>query len=569
VALRVDRLALTERARLNPSRCPAVAEHLGLGFPGLPIRSTGKVEVVTQAWHRLVENLEERFEELETQFHHAYWDSQVDASPESEKRRAELELELRTLKGDPDHLKSVEEALASDIHEPVLKRQLETLRLSLTGNQMTEAQRESLVGLSSSIENEFASFRPVVGDKRLTENEIEQTLRTSDDAEERREVWEASKKVGTVVAPRIRELARTRNEVARDLGFADYYSMALELQEMDEDWLFSVMAELESVTDEPFDRFKQDLDRSLSSRFGSTELRPWHYSDPFFQMAPPDVRVSIDEFFPDTNAPELATKTFGSWGIDISLVMESSDLYPRERKSQHAFCIQMDRRDDVRILANVVPGERWVEVMLHESGHAAYDTSINPHLPYLLRRPAHTFVTEAIAILSGRLMRDSDWLNTVAGVGESKVASISEELVRAGAAQSLVFTRWGLVMVHFERALYADPESDLDATWWELVERFQGVTSPPERNEPDWAAKIHVAVAPVYYHNYLLGEMLASQIEETCRLQFGGLVGSADAGDLLVERVFRPGASKPWAEVVETATGSPLKAEAYGERVTL
>src|SRR3712207_7886821 len=32
------------------------------------------------------------------------------------------------------------------------------------------------------------------------------------------------------------------------------------------------------------------------------------------------------------------------------------------------------------------------------------------------------------------------------------------------------------------------------------------------RDEPDWAAKIHVAVAPVYYHNYVLGHPIPSQL---------------------------------------------------------
>jgi hypothetical protein len=62
--------------------------------------------------------------------------------------------------------------------------------------------------------------------------------------------------------------------------------------------------------------------------------------------------------------------------------------------------------------------------------------------------------------------------------------------------------------------------------------------------------------------------MLASQIEETCRREFGGLVGSADAGELLVESIFRPGSSKSWGEVIEEATGAPLGAEAFGGRVT-
>ena len=34
---------------------------------------------------------------------------------------------------------------------------------------------------------------------------------------------------------------------------------------------------------------------------------------------------------------------------------------------------------------------------------------------------------------------------------------------------------------------------------------------PEGRNMPDWATKIHVALYPCYYHNYLLGELLASQ----------------------------------------------------------
>ena len=46
--------------------------------------------------------------------------------------------------------------------------------------------------------------------------------------------------------------------------------------------------------------------------------------------------------------------------------------------------------------------------------------------------------------------------------------------------------------------LYADRD-DLNSLWWNPVERLQLVKRPAGRDEPDWAAKIHVAVAPVYY----------------------------------------------------------------------
>ena len=523
---------------------------------------------MSQAWHRLVSSLSESFERLETEFHEAYWASQIDATPASDRRRADLELELRRVKGDADALAHVNAALAEEIHEPLLRRQLEVLRLSLTGNQMSEEQRLELVELSTEVESRFASYRPHLDGKPLTENDIEKILTSSDDQDLRRRAWEASKEIGELVAPQVRELARLRNDVARDLGFGDYYSFALDLQEMDQEWLFGLLADLERMTDEPFRQWKGSLDSSLRARFATENLYPWHYGDPFFQTLPADDKIDVSELIPGGDAVDLAERTFKGWDIDLSDVMQRSDLYPRNRKCQHAFCLHVDREDDVRILANVVSGERWIEVMLHESGHAAYDISIDRALPYLLRRAAHTFVTEAIAILAGGLVRDPDWLTSIARVEQKTVEDMRERLARSARAQSLLFMRWGLVVVHFERALYADPEGDLDALWWELVERFQLVNAPPDRNAPDWAAKIHVSAAPVYYQNYLLGEMLAAQLERTCRNATGGLIGRPEVGDLLKARVFRLGSSRRWDVLVEDATGDPLGAADFAAAVT-
>ena len=271
--------------------------------------------------HRLVETLEERFRELEIDFHRAYWDSQIEATPESERRRAELELELRRVKGDPDALAVVEGALQEDIHEPVLRRQLEVLRLSLLGNQMQEPQRELLVELSSAVESDFASFRPELDGRRVSDNEIDEILKSSNDQELRQRAWEASKEVGNLVADRVRELARVRNEMARDLGYADYYQMSLDLQEMPEEWLFDLMEQLEQLTDAPFRQWKDALDDRLRDRFLTEQLYSWHYADFFFQQTPPDGRVSLDPALQKLSPPELCDKTFGSWGIDLDSVM--------------------------------------------------------------------------------------------------------------------------------------------------------------------------------------------------------------------------------------------------------
>ena len=97
----------------------------------------------------------------------------------------------------------------------------------------------------------------------------------------------------------------------------------------------------------------------------------------------------------------------------------------------------------------------------------------------------------------------------------------------------------------FERALYADPDGDLDTIWWELVARYQGVTPPDDRRAPDWAAKIHIAVAPVYYHTYLYGAIVALQLTAALESAAGGIVDRPEAGALLREKLFAPGRVDP------------------------
>ena len=253
----------------------------------------------------------------------------------------------------------------------------------------------------------------------------------------------------------------------------------------------------------------------------------------------------------------LTVRTYEGLGLDVAPVLAKSDLYPRPAKNQHAFCIDIDRAGDVRVLCNVTANERWMETMLHEFGHGTYFAEVDRELPWLLRT-MHSLTTEGIAMLFGRLARDSEWLATVAGVDGAEIARRSDALRDARRAQLLVFARWVLVMTNFERGLYADPDADHDTRWWDLVERYQLVRRPAGRNAPDWAAKIHLAAAPVYYQNYLYGELVASQFQAALHREHGGIVDRPGRGRTLVERFFRPGASQRWDALVESATGEPL-----------
>jgi peptidyl-dipeptidase A len=130
----------------------------------------------------------------------------------------------------------------------------------------------------------------------------------------------------------------------------------------------------------------------------------------------------------------------------------------------------------------------------------------------------------------------------------------------------LVFSRWAQVMYRFEKSMYGNPDQDLNALWWNLVEKYQMLTKPVDRNMPDWATKIHVALYPCYYHNYLLGEMLASQLYIYISKNIskdGSFAGKKEVGDYLRDKVFMPGSRYYWNDMIERATGEKLTAKYY------
>jgi len=497
---------------------------------------------------------EELLAPLERELHLTWWDVQVEATDENAARRAAAELAWSEALADGELFAAVEAKRAT-----APTRSLELLRNTMLPHQVPADLRARIVELEASVDVRFSRHRGVVGDVEVDDTGIKKILRRSDDVGERREAWEASKTVGAVVADDVRELARLRNEAARSLGHRDWFALSLAKDEMDEQKLQTTLAETDRATAEPFFRWKASLDARLATRFGCaiSDLRPWHYADPFFQETPPDGAVDLDGYFDGPDVVALARRTMDGVGLDVDGIIARSDLYPRTGKNQHAFCVSMDRLDDVRVLANLVPTHDSAETMLHELGHGVYDRGFQDELSWL-ERTSHLVTTEASALFFGALAGSSRWLELVLGVDADELGALRSRLREARAAELALFTRWVLVMNGFERGLYADPDGDLDGLWWELVSRYQGVTPPDGRTAPDWAAKIHIAVAPVYYHTYLYGSIVALQLKDALDATVGPIVDQPAVGDFLRMRLFGPGQSVRWDELVERATGVQL-----------
>ena len=507
----------------------------------------------------------------------AYWDASTTGKQADYDKLSKLQLEIRRIYSDPEDFALLKEMKESGaVKDAELPRQLDKLYNAYLTNQIPPDLLERIVDADTKVQEKYNTYRGDIDGEKVTMSDIYTIMTTERQVRKRELAWRASKQVGDVIVADLIRLVKLRNQAAKKIGFENYHTMSIVAGEQSIEQLDAIFAELDRLTDEPFAKLKRELDIVLGKSFGITpaELRPWHYHDPFFQRTPLVYKLDLDVYYKDKNVKELAEKYYASIGLPVDDILARSDLYDREGKYPHAFSTDIDRHGDVRILCNLQNTERWVETILHELGHAVYSKYHNPKEPWLLREPAHSFTTEGVALFFGRLSRNAAWMQQMLGLTDAQRAEIEEISFKYLQFQQILFVRWATVMYKFEKQLYADPDQDLNNLWWRLVEKYQLVKRPPGPVDAGWASKLHFTTAPCYYHNYMLGELFASQVHHyyvhnIMKLESDKLVSYANdkkLGKFLREKVFGPGAKYRWNKMIEQATGEALNPKYFVEQ---
>ncbi|MDR3634515.1 MAG: M2 family metallopeptidase [Isosphaeraceae bacterium] len=503
----------------------------------------------------------------------AWWDANVTGKESAFQRKEESQNLLDAALADGVKFQRLKRIKEGGVTDPILAREIDVLYLTYLEKQVDPALLRRITAKANAVEKAFNAYRAKVGGREMTDSEVRKVLKTSKDSAERRAVWEASKGVGPVVEADLKALVLLRNEAAKALGFPNYHAMQLSLNEQSQAEVIKLFDELDELTRGPFAVAKKDIDERLAAYFSIPvdELRPWHYHDPFFQETPAVFKTDLDAAYAKLDILKLSRDFYAGIGLPIDDVLARSDLYEKSGKSPHAFCTDIDREGDVRVLANIVPNEYWMGTMLHELGHSVYSSKNIPQtLPYVLRTEAHILTTEGVAMMFEKFSKDADWLQAMGiTLADPKAFDEAGSLMRRN--RLLIFSRWCQVMLRFEKGLYEDPSQDLNKLWWDLVAKYQMIKAPAGRDLPDYASKIHIVSAPAYYHNYQMGELFAAQVHHTiCREVLGGVapskanyVGNKAVGAFMKARVFNPGRTLPWNALTRQATGEDLNPRAF------
>ncbi|MBX7103447.1 MAG: M2 family metallopeptidase [Gemmataceae bacterium] len=529
----------------------------------------------TDRARKFVADHEARIRPLDITAGKAWWDANTTGSPESYKRKEEAQNAIDAALADPKtfaELKAIH-ADRKKIDDPITARCIEVLYLMYLEKQVEPELLKKISALANEVENKFNVYRAKVDGVELSDSKVREILKESTNSARRKDTWESSKGVGKAVEADLKALVKLRNEAARKLGYANFHDLYLALNEQDAKSLFALFDELDTLTRGPFLAAKADIDTRLAALYGIgvAELRPWHYHDPFFQESPSVYAASLDQPFKKGDILDICKRFYTGVGLPIDDVLARSDLYEKKGKSPHAFCTDIDRAGDVRVLANIVPNEYWMGTMLHELGHSVYSSkNIPATLPYVLRSEAHILTTEGVAMQFERFSKQRPFLEKM-GLTIENPEAFDEAARKTQVNQLLIFSRWCQVMLRFERGMYSDPDQDLNKLWWDLVEKYQGLKRPEGRNEPDYGSKIHIVSAPVYYHNYMMGQLFASQVHHAlCREVFNGANpattlynDNAKVGAWMTKKVFAPGKSLSWNALTKYATGEELNAKAF------
>jgi peptidyl-dipeptidase A len=457
------------------------------------------------------------------------------------------------------------------VKDSILARQLDLLSDYYLGGQVDPSMLAEQIRMETEISKKYSNFRATVNGTELTDNQVEEILRNSTSSKELQAAWEGHKMIGPVVAEDIITLVKHRNTIAREIGFSNYHEMTLKLSGQEPAEVTEIFDELDKLTRDNFAELKNEIDAYFAKRYkiGIADLRPWHYQNRYFQEAPEIYPVDFDKYYENQDPVKLVAAFYEGIGLNVDPIISNSDLYEKPGKNQHAFSTDIDRAGDVRTLDNVKPDSYWMNTLLHELGHGVYSWYNDRNLPFVLRDAAHTFTTEAVANMFGRFATDPRWMMKMGIIDEAESQKIAEVSKKSLRLQMLVFSRWAQVMYRFEKSMYENPDQDLNQLWWDTVEKYQMLAKPEGRNMPDWATKIHVALYPCYYHNYLLGELLASQWYNyitTNITQDQSFVGDKAVGNYMKQKIFMPGSRYKWNEMIEKSTGEKLTAKYYAKQ---
>jgi peptidyl-dipeptidase A len=477
---------------------------------------------------------------------------------------------------------------------PELRRKLTLLKLALSapppGNPTDAAE---LSRIATSMEADYGKGKYCKAGTPpppcLQINDINKIMESSRSAAELLETWAGWHNIGAPLRQRYVRFVELSNKGARELGYtntgelwrAGYDMSPAEFsRELDRLW-GQVRPFYESLHAYVRTRLGAHYGTSLvppngmipAHLLGNTWAQTW--SNVYDLVAPPGVagtgfdlteRIKTKGVMPDSMV-KIAEGFFTSLGLQklpATFWERSLIVKPRDREVVcHASAWTIDNKDDVRIKMCTEQTAEDLVTLHHELGHNYYYLAYR-NQSLLFQNGANDGFHEAIGDAVA-LSITPEYLKTIGLIDQLPSAASDTMLLLRQALDKVAFLPFGLLVDQWRWKVFSGEvtPANYNAAWWELRNRYQGVSAPLPRSEADFdpGAKYHVP-GNTPYTRYFLAAVLQFQFYRAMCREAGwtgplyrcSVYGNKKAGDKLWA-MLQLGASKPWPDALYAMTG--------------
>lgn len=407
-------------------------------------------------------------------------------------------------------------------------------------------------------------------------------VKTAPDEALRRAAHEGLARLGTAMLEAgFLDIVRERNRLARLLGYGDYYDFKVSRNEgFSKARLFEVLDDLEQRTRESGRAAVARAER----RHGSQARRGWNLG----YLTSGDVTQKLDPYFPFETALERWGRSFSALGIRYRGATLTLDLLDRRGKYENGFMhgpgpawLDGDTFRPARInfTANAIPGQvgsgqRALETLFHEGGHAAHFSNIRMPSPCFSQEYAPTSVAfaETQSMFLDSFVETPAWQARY--VRDAQGRPLPWDIARESLACKHPLRAWQLramlTVCYAEKALYELPDHSLEpARVCEALAEVERRLQFLEEGARPVLSVPHLLAweSSAYYHGYVLAEMAVHQTRRYFLRRDGALADNPAIGPDLDRHYWAPGNSRTFFDLVEGLTGEPFSAEATAEAI--
>lgn len=478
---------------------------------------------------------ERRLEEITTGLARLWFQQYVE-----KKRPAEidaLEEEQSRLLLDPELAEIISE-FAGRVQEPLTARRVMAWQKALLAAQINV--RPEVFRLQNEIAARQVAYQPEYNHFPTDMATLRHIMRQDADPLHREEAWLAMAPLAKELEPQVGELLTLRNQLAQSLGYRTYVDLALYLQGLTREDVENALKGLATRTQDLYMRCLHEE----SEHAGLLKIMPW---DIMYLLERAD--GASPAYFPAAQAERKMAEFLRGFGVELAgtgVRLVVTDI------PYNGLTMTIEAPRDIRVLVNPRDGLGYYSTIFHEYGHALHAYYARPQ-SYILRHEAGVF-GEAMAEVVAYFVNYPEWLAAM-GLSAAEIRSA----LKARLLAQFSFLRQRSANALFEYLAYDNPSQNLNALYAAVQSQVVGHEIDPR---PQWAANAWYTSYPVYWQNYVLAEVIASQTHRALQTRFGHVLGNPAAFAYVRDQYWAPAGGVDWQDKVRVATGDDWGIEA-------